>query len=280
MTKILVTGAAGAAGSHMMEALLNAGYKVVGMDITAPYAANNIEHIIDKVDYKWQSSEDIDRDDLKDIGVIMDFAAQGDSPLGITSPFHTLKHNSFGLINLLEAVRRNKFKDPPLFLYPSSGTMFSEPLYLPIDEKHPPTPSHPYSTSKVIAEAIVQCYSRFADIPFVTFRNGIVYGPRMRRGMCISEWIYKVLHNKLLVCESPHATRDPTYNGDIIQPWLKVIDMWYSGEGDAIRNETLQISKCKEYSVLDLCKMTVEAAGVDPSSIVVGKNRAGEKLVG
>lgn len=267
--KILITGGAGFGGSGLAKELLKRGHRVTVLDLTAPNHTENLSDIMEHPNFRylWKATFDIKPEDVKGNEVICAFSAQSDVPLGFTSPAYTFYQNTLGLIYLLEAVKKIGCKK---FLLPSSGNVFGRPPKIPIDETCPPVPHNIYSASKFAQEAITWAYYRSYGIPIVILRNGIIYGPRMRKNIFIYIWLKNLLENKPIVVEGGEQTRDPCYVTDTIDAWVKVIE----APEEKVIGEIFQISRGREYKVKEIAKICTK---IIPGKIIYRDYRPGEK---
>ncbi|MEW5984338.1 MAG: NAD-dependent epimerase/dehydratase family protein [Acidobacteriota bacterium] len=173
---ILVTGGAGFIGSHVAEAYLREGHRVVIVDDLSTGRESNVP-----------SGASFERLDIRDPGLSdvfavhgIDFvnhhAARADVRDAVRNPRLYLDVNVAGGMNLLECARAFGVKG---FVFASSGgCSYGEPQYVPTDERHPLSPHDPYGASKVCFELYLQTYHSLHDIPYTIFRYPNVYGPR------------------------------------------------------------------------------------------------------
>lgn len=250
----LITGGAGFGGSGLAKELLKRGHEVRTIDIIAPNEAWRLKGVITDIDYRWKSVQDIKDDDLKGIDSVVHMAAQADVPMGFTAPFWTGWEETMGTIPVLEACR-NKSLDR--FVLASTGNVIGRPLYIPINEKHPVVPHNPYSATKASQELLAHAYKRCYDIPTAVMRNGIVYGPGMRKQIFIYIWLKNILNDKPLVIEGGEQTRDPCYVSDTIDAWIKVLE----APREKVIGETFQVSRGVEWHMEDIAKMCMKVAG-------------------
>lgn len=264
MSKILIIGGAGFGGSGLTVKLLEKGYSVGIMDVVAPSHATLLKDVIDRVKYIWKSVHEVSRCDVEGYDVVLHFAAQADVPMGFSSPHWTFYENVMGTVALMESCR--KVKLDKVFIA-SSANAVQRPLYLPIDHNHPPTPSNPYGASKGCQELIAWAWYRSYGVPIVIYRNGIIYGPNMRREIFIFKWLWNILHGKPCVLEGGLQTRDPTYVSDTIDAWMLGIE----AEREKVVGQVFQVSYGKEYTVEEILYKCFEACGVkvDPYSSMI-----------
>ncbi len=251
MTHVLITGIAGFAGVGLTKELLARGHDVSGLDIIGPLQSGIPDEVLDSLKkYHWKSCQDLRSYDLQGVDVVIHFAAQADVPMGFSSPRWTVENNILATLGVLEAA-----KGLPLekIVLASSGNVFGRPLYLPIDEKHPQTCHNPYSASKACQELLFWAYHRSYGLPIVIMRNGIVYGPGMRREIFIYKWLHALLRGKDIIVEGGAQTRDPCYASDTMDAWRRVVE----APADKVVGEIFQISYGKEYKVLDIATICV-----------------------
>lgn len=251
---ILITGGAGFGGSGLAKEMLRQGRRVRVIDIVAPNEAVKLRGYIDDIDYRWKSVHDIGDDDLDGVAVVVHMAAQADVPMGFTSPRWTVWEESMGTVAVLEACRRRAIDR---FILASTGNVIGRPLYLPIDEKHPVTPHNPYSAAKASQELLAHAYRRAYGVPTVVMRNGIVYGPGMRKNIFIYIWLKQILAGKPITIEGGDQTRDPCYVSDTVDVWRRVVE----ASPDKVVGQTFQVSRGVEWGMAAIAMACMEAAG-------------------
>ncbi len=270
---VLITGGAGYGGSGVAENLVKRGHQVRIIDIIAPNEAWKVKEFIEKIDYRWKSVHDINDDDLEGIDIVVHMAAQADVPMGFTAPIWTAWEETLGTVAVLE---RCKGKPIKKFILASTGNVIGRPQYIPIDEKHPIVPHNPYSAAKASQECMVWAYWRSYNIPVVVMRNGIVYGPKMRKNIFLYIWMKNLLIGKPIVIEGGEQTRDPCFGSDTIDVWTKVVE----APEEKVVGQTFQVSRGKEWKMIDmakLCQKVVADDGHPVSPITYVNYRPGEK---
>jgi nucleoside-diphosphate-sugar epimerase len=268
--RVLVNGIAGFGGSAVASSLIEKGYSVRGIDMTAPSHATLLKDIIDRVDYKWKNLMDISRDDVQGCDVVLHFSAQADVPEGFSSPRYTVMNNVMGTVAALEACRGAKGLQK--FILASSANAVQRPKYLPIDSEHPPNPTNPYGASKGAQELMALAWHRSYGVPAVIYRNGVIYGPNMRREIFIFKWLWNILHGKPCVLEGGDQTRDPTYATDAVDAWILGVE----ADSKEVVGETFQVSYGKEYTVRRVLEECMRACG-SKVRVIRRDYRPGEK---
>ena len=255
--RVLITGAAGFAGSSLARRLLSLGYSVTGLDITAPNHAGLLQSEFSRpgFSYIWKSVQDIRPSDVAGHSVVAHLAAQPDTPMAFDSPRYTISQNVMGTVELLEAVRLAGGVSKLLFA--ASGNELGRPLYLPMDEDHPLTPHNPYGYSKAAAELAVWAWHRAYGIPSVVLSTGVVAGPNMRREVFIFKWLWRALHGEPIVVEGGKQTRDLTYIDDVVEAWTIAI----KASDEIVVGQKIYVGYGEERSIEELAEMCQAVTG-------------------
>ena len=256
---ILITGAAGFAGSSLTKALLAKGYCVSGIDVVAPAHAVLLQEELyhPNFRYVWKSIQDIQPSDVVGHSVVAHLAAQPDTPMAFDSPRYTVMQNIGGTVDLLEAVRRAGGVSKVLFA--ASGNELGRSLYLPMDEDHPLTPHNPYGFSKAAAELAMWAWHRAYGIPSVVLSTGVVVGPNMRREVFIFKWLWNALQGRPIVVEGGQQTRDLTYVDDVIRAWMLAIE----APTKQVVGQKFYVGFGEEHTVEELARMCCAVTGSD-----------------
>lgn len=167
---ILVTGGAGYIGSHTALILLNAGHNVSIID----NLSNSKEITIKKLQKLSAKKVDFQKIDLtnklliekffqeRHIDGVIHFAGLKAVAESVKNPLSYFENNIIGTINLLDAMKKNHVKK---FIFSSSATVYGDPEYLPMDERHPTSAINPYGRTKLHLEEVIRDIS-FADKDF------------------------------------------------------------------------------------------------------------------
>jgi len=273
--RALITGIAGFGGSGLAKRLLAKGYAVRGIDVVAPSHAASLRDVIDQIDYRWESVQDISQEDLAACDIVLHFAAQADVPMGFHSPAWTVSNNVLGTVHVLEAVRKAiYYLTAPIqkFFLASSGNAVQRYKYLPIDSEHPPSPANPYGASKGAQELMAWAWHRSYGVPVVIYRNGVIYGPGMRREIFVYKWLERILRGKPIYVQGGEQTRDPTYVTDTLDAWVLGIE----AEPEKVVGEVFQVSFGVEYTIRQIAEKCMEACG-RRVEIIEGPYRPGEE---
>jgi len=246
--KILVTGAAGFIGFHLVSALIGRGDTVVGIDNINDYYdislkhGRLLEHGVNIADIEYgrraESSKfpgycfiklDIsDREGVTELfkrekfDAVCNLAAQAGVRYSITNPFAYVDSNINGFINILEAARHNPVNH---LVYASSSSVYGLNELMPFSTAH--NVDHPislYAASKKANELMAHTYSHLYNVPTTGLRFFTVYGPWGRPDMAYFKFTKAILENKAIdVYNFGDLKRDFTYIDDIVSAVTKVI---------------------------------------------------------
>jgi len=233
--KVLVTGAAGFIGSHLTEALLDAGYDVTGIDSLTEYydvrlKQKNLERFSDRERFRLiaGSINDVDLDSLLDgQDYIMHLAAQAGVRASWGRRFEDyIDANVRATQRLCEAAKNKTVKK---LVYASSSSVYGDTVDLPMKESHPTRPVSPYGVTKLDGENLCLLYRKQFGLPVVCLRFFTVFGPRQRPDMAIHRFLVGALTGApVAVFGNGSQTRDFTYVSDIVAANLAA--MRYQGE--------------------------------------------------
>lgn len=232
--RIIVTGAAGFIGSHVVKKLLSRGYFVVGIDNHNDYYdvslkesrvianLNNSNYVHKRVDIS--EKEDIFSvfDQYEPDGVI-NLAAQAGVRYSITNPLEYVRSNLVGFSHILEASRIFKIKH---LVYASSSSVYGSNSKVPFSVAD--NVDHPvslYAATKKSNELMAHAYSHLYDIPSSGLRFFTVYGPWGRPDMAPMKFAEAIVSGKeIQVYNYGNHRRDFTYIDDIVDGVIKVYD--------------------------------------------------------
>ncbi len=174
--KILVTGGAGFIGSHVVDALLEAGHEVVIVDDLSTGRASNINPRARfyRMDIRDPYLSEVFEQERFDI--VNHHAAQMDVRKSVADPLFDADVNIRGSLNLLECARKSGVRK--IVYISTGGAVYGEPEYLPCDEAHPVNPICPYGASKHTVEHYLYMYRVLYGLAYAVLRYPNVYGPR------------------------------------------------------------------------------------------------------
>lgn len=240
--KILVTGAAGFIGFHLVTKLLKEGHLVIGIDNINDYYDPKLKYarlsetgivqqkVLDTTsvqseiypNYRFLRMDLSQKEDLmhlfsnESFDVVVNLAAQAGVRYSIENPDVYIKSNVQGFLNILEACRNYPVKH---LVYASSSSVYGSNKKVPFSVED--SVDHPvslYAATKKSNELMAYTYSHLFNIPTTGLRFFTVYGPWGRPDMAPSLFADAILHNRPInVFNNGEMERDFTYVDDIVQ---------------------------------------------------------------
>lgn len=174
--KILVTGGAGFIGSHVADALLEAGHDVHIIDNMSSGRTANIPSSATFHELDIRDKEVVSLFEQEQFEVLVHHAAQMDVRRSVADPQFDATINVIGFLNLMEAGQANGLKK--VVFASTGGAIYGEPEYVPQDENHSAQPLSPYGITKLATEKYLHYYEIQYGISYVALRYANVYGPR------------------------------------------------------------------------------------------------------
>ena len=230
---ILITGAAGFIGSHIVLRMLSKNYDVIGIDnLNDYYSVNLKKYRLKKLKIfknftfiKTDLSKNFDLEDIlkkKKLSVICHLAAQAGVRYSITNPNIYLKYNIDGFLNVLEYCRKNKNTN---LVYASSSSVYGANKKVPFSTQDDVSnPVSLYAVTKRSNELMAESYFNLYGLNSIGLRFFTVYGPMGRPDMAIWKFTESIIRNEAIeVFNKGKLSRDFTYIDDIINGVEKAI---------------------------------------------------------
>lgn len=221
MKKVLVTGADGFIGSHMVEELVRKGYSVRAfsyynsfntwgwLDTLAPEILSQIEVVCGDIRDPYGVKKAIEGVDM-----VFHLAALIAIPFSYHSPDAYVDTNIKGTLNVLQAAKELNVER---VLITSTSEVYGTAKYVPIDENHPFQGQSPYSATKIGADRLAESFYRSFDLPVSIVRPFNTFGPRQSARAVIPTIITQLLGGRQQIklgLLSP--TRDFNYVKDTV----------------------------------------------------------------
>ena len=223
--KILVTGADGFIGSHLVERLVSEGYSVRAI---AQYNSFNswgwLEDLSSKDQIEILSGDIRDpyfcNEICKDIEVVFHLAALIAIPYSYIAPQSYVETNVLGTLNMCKASQEQNCSR---FIQTSTSEVYGSAQYVPIDESHPLQAQSPYSASKIGADAIAMSFYNSFDLPVTVVRPFNTYGPRQSARAFIPTIISQIASKQpTLQLGDLRPTRDLNYIDDTCRGFIEL----------------------------------------------------------
>ena len=231
----IVTGGAGFIGSHMVDLLLDNGYRVHVIDNLSGGHERNLAHHSKNVDLNLETTDICHLDDnsnvFKGAKYIFHYAGIGDIVPSIEKPTDYMNTNVQGTVRVLEASRAAGIEK---FVYAASSSCYGLAT-TPTLEDHPISPQYPYALSKYQGEQAVFHWHQVYDLPVNSIRIFNAYGTRVRTtgayGAVFGVFLKQKLESKpFTVVGDGTQTRDFVYVTDIAKAFLAAAKTSYSGQ--------------------------------------------------
>ena len=222
--KVLVTGAGGFVGSHLVEALAKRG---AGVRALVHYNSRNDWGMLEDAPKRTISSIEVVTGDLKDADcvreavrgrqVVFHLGALIGIPYSYVNPRDVVDTNVNGTLNVLAAALDWEVEK---LVHTSTSEIYGTAQYVPMDENHPVNPQSPYAASKSSADLLALSFHRSFDLPVGVIRPFNVYGPRQSARAVIPSVITQALSKNNINLGSVFPTRDLTYVQDTVRGFI------------------------------------------------------------
>lgn len=235
----LVTGSAGFIGSNLVEAILELGYKVRGLDNFSTGKKENVEEFLNHPNYEFIEGDIRNLDTCmkacEGIDYVLNQAAWGSVPRSIEMPLLYEEINIKGTLNMMEAARQNDVKK---FVYASSSSVYGDEPNLPKTEGREGNVLSPYALTKKVDEEYGKLYTKLYGLDTYGLRYFNVFGRRQDPNGAYAAVIPKFI-KQLLNDEPPtingdgKQSRDFTYIENVIEANLKACNASRESAGQA-----------------------------------------------
>ncbi len=269
--RFLVTGGAGFIGSHLVDALLGAGHKVLMLDDLSVGKTGNFAHCISNPHFQFIEGSVLDTDlvsrCVSEVDAVYHLAAVVGVKYVVDNPLHGMRVNLHGAENILEAALRHRRK----VLLASTSETFGKSPHVPFKETgdtvlgSTAVPRWSYAIAKLLDEHLAFAYWRQEALPTVVVRYFNAYGPRLDPlgyGSVIARFVTQAMNGgPLTVYGDGNQTRSFTFVGDTVRGTIAAMET-PAGEGMAFN-----IGNPREITINELAQRIGEL--VDPTVEIV-----------
>jgi len=266
-SKVLVTGASGFIGSHLVETLIKKGCEVrafvpydIGPDtgcikFVPESAREKVEIVVGDV----KDAEDV-RIAMNGVKVVFHLAALVGIPYSYNHPRSVVDTNLIGTLNVLMA---GKEKCVEKIVHTSTSEVYGTAKYVPIDENHPLQGQSPYSASKIGADKLAESFFCSFGTPIATIRPFNQYGPRQSARAVIPTIITQCLTQGTVRLGSLHPRRDFTFVEDTVDAFIKI------AESEKTVGEVINIGSGCDISIGELAEKIIKISGKDVKDVKI-----------
>jgi NAD dependent epimerase/dehydratase len=263
---VLVTGADGFIGSHVVERLIADGARVRAFCL---YNSRGSWGWLDELDPNAKAGLDVRLGDIRDarfveaatdgVEVVLHLAALIAVPYSYVAPESFVDTNVRGTLNVLEASRRAGVRR---FVQVSTSEVYGTPESLPIRETHPIQAQSPYAASKAAADQLALSFWRSFGLPVVVLRPFNTYGPRQSARAVVATILRQLLAGQTEIrLGRLDPRRDLTYVADTVDGLVR------AASASGVDGETIQLGSGRAESVAELLGIATGILGVTASAV-------------
>ncbi|WP_138477157.1 NAD-dependent 4,6-dehydratase LegB [Dyadobacter bucti] len=264
--RVLVTGADGFIGSHLVEKLLEEGCKVKAFCFYNSFNSwgwldSLPKETLQKIEVFTGDIRDPNgvRTAMRDIDVVFHLAALIAIPFSYHSPDSYIDTNVKGTLNIVQAAKDLGIER---VLVTSTSEVYGTAQYVPIDEIHARQPQSPYSASKIGADCIAESFYRSFDLPLTIVRPFNTYGPRQSARAVIPTVITQLLNGKTEIkLGDVSPTRDMVFVKDTAAGFVEI------AKSDKLIGQDCNIATQSEISVGDMAQELIDQ--INPAAKII-----------
>lgn len=258
---VLVTGAGGFIGSHLVEQLVDEGATVRAF---VRYNSRSDIGLLQFLPPTKREQIQIVAGDLRDshavqqatedVSCVFHLGALITIPYSYRHPREVIETNVMGTLNVLMAARASQVDR---LVHTSTSEVYGTALVVPINEDHPLRGQSPYSASKIGADKIAESFHCAYGLPVVTIRPFNTYGPRQSARAVIPTIIAQALTRDRILLGDTRPSRDFTFVSDTVRGFLQ------GAESERAIGEVVNLGSNKEISIGDLAQRIVALVDTD-----------------
>ncbi len=261
-SKILVTGGAGFIGSHLVDALIKRGSKVIVIDNLSLGKQKNVNP-----QAEFYKSDIRNFDEISPLFEGVDYVFHEAAlrlPECEQNPKEAMETNIMGTFNVCQACIDTGVKK---IIAASSASVYGNSVYLPIDENHPLNSYSFYGATKTANEQLFRAFGKKYGLNYITFRYFNVYGPRMDPRLVVMNFINKIKQKKQPVIFGDGSTViDLIYINDVVEANIL-------GLKSNATNQVFNVSSGKETNLKQLLDLILKITKTDITPIYQPKRQ-------
>jgi NAD dependent epimerase/dehydratase len=256
--RVLVTGAGGFIGSHLVERLVSLGASTKAL---VRYSSPGVWGWLDQSPVKDDvevilgdiRDHDITQRVVEGTDIVFHLAALIAIPYSYHAPLSYVRTNVEGTLNVLQSAIRH---DVGLVVHTSTSEVYGTARHIPISETHPLQGQSPYSATKIGADKIAESFNLSFGLPVVTVRPFNTYGPRQSARAVIPTIVSQALSESMIRLGNLEPTRDLNYVADTVDGFIKAAESPQAGQ-------VINLGTGREISIGDLATTILRMLGKD-----------------
>ena len=267
--RVLVTGASGFIGSHVVERLVRLGAKVRAF---VHYNSRNDWGLLELLQRETLEHIEVFPGDLTDASlvyravagcqIVFHLGALIAIPYSYQAPQQFIDTNVKGTLNVLQACLEEQVEK---IVHTSTSETYGSALYTPIDEKHPLQAQSPYAASKIAADKLAESFYCSFDVPVATIRPFNTYGPYQSARAVIPTIISQALSDNIIKLGSLTPVRDLTFIEDTVSGFISVAESRQS------IGDVFNVGTGCGVSISELVRIVLGIIGVDKHIVADGE---------
>jgi len=270
---VLVTGAAGFIGSHLVQRLLELGAVVRAADRVPAAACVDLAPLLSHLAYcQTTLAAGSELDDLVGgVDIVFHLAGNADVALSVADPSLDFAANVVATFNVLDAVRR---VGAGTLFFVSTGSVYGEPQRVPMDEDHALRPQSPYAGHKLAAEVMLGAHARCYGVDTRVVRLFSTFGPRQRKYVMF-DLLEKLRRDPehLEVLGTGEQVRAYSYIADTVDAFLLV------AADPQARDRVFNVGGEQPISIRELVELVIAATGIPrPEVVYTGQSWSGDVI--
>lgn len=257
--RVLVTGAGGFIGSHLVESLLAQGATVRAF---VRYNSRADNGFLSQIDPSLLTEIEVIAGDLRDshaihhavsgMDIVFHLGALIAIPYSYQHPREVIETNITGTLNVLLACLESNTER---VIHTSTSEVYGTARYVPMDEKHPLQGQSPYSASKIGADKLAESFYCSYELPVITVRPFNTFGPRQSARAVIPTIITQALTQDVIHLGSVDTKRDFTYVADTVNGFIR------AAQAEGIEGQTFNLGTGSEVSIEELAQKIIAQIG-------------------
>jgi len=259
--RVAVTGGAGFLGSHIVDKLVELGYRVIVIDNLSTGSLSNIKHHLESPHFRFVRGDLREPGswvgELRGVDSVFHLAANPEVRHSLVDPVEHYHQNVAATVNVLEASRAHGVKH---FIFASSSTVYGDARVIPTPEDHPLEPISVYGATKVAGEVLCATYARLYNMKCLNLRYANIVGSRLRHGVIV-DFIEKLRGDKsrLEILGDGSQRKSYLYVAEAVEATLRAYERLCESEDKIL---TYNVGNIDWVTVREIADIVVEVLGL------------------